>query len=129
MLSALAGVLLAGGGEVGGPLLPVPAGHLAGHVTGALGETVQLGQALTPGAGGLDTVPGQAVVGGQRAVEREAGADAAQAALVVTGDRQLVSRINLQTERWKFHSSNLFQTELKYFQLSYKKRKKQTAVG
>ena len=57
MVPALAVVLLAGGGEMTGPLLPVPHTHSAAHVTGALREAVQLGQALVLGAGGLDTVP------------------------------------------------------------------------
>ena len=59
MVPARARVLLAGGGEVAGPLLPVPHTHPAAHVAGALGEAVQLGQALVLGAGGLDTVPSE----------------------------------------------------------------------
>ena len=59
MISAGAGVVLAGRGELGSPELPVLGRHRPGDVAGALGETVQLGQALTPGAGGLDTVPGE----------------------------------------------------------------------
>ena len=91
MISPGSGVLLAGGGELTGPDLPVLGGHRAGDVAGALREAVQLGQGLVGRTAGLDTVAGQVVVRSQAGVDRETGAQAAQPGLVVTGKQHLVS--------------------------------------
>lgn len=84
MISAGASVVLAGGGELAGPELPVLGGHGPGDVAGALREAVQLGQSLVGRTAGLDTVAGQVMVGSQAGVDRETRAQAAQAGLVVT---------------------------------------------
>ena len=84
MISPGSHVLLAGGGELAGPDLPVLGGHRAGDVAGALREAVQLGQGLVSRAAGLDTVAGQVMVGSQAGVDRETRAHTAQPGLVVT---------------------------------------------
>ena len=84
MISTGASVVLAGGGELAGPDLPVLGGHGPGDVAGALREAVQLGQSLVGRTAGLDTVAGQVVVGSQAGVHGETRAQAAQSGLVVT---------------------------------------------
>ena len=92
MISAGAGVVLAGRGELGSPELPVLGRHRPGDVAGALGETVQLGERLGGRAAGLDAVAGQVVVGGQWGVDGETRGDAAQPGLVVADHGDKVSR-------------------------------------
>ena len=92
VISAGAGVVLAGRGELGSPELPVLGRHRPGDVAGALGETVQLGERLGGRAAGLDAVAGQVVVGGQRGVDGETRGDAAQPGLVVADHGDKVSR-------------------------------------